>query len=65
MSQYQGDEMDMEGEHGMVEVDDDTYFRGRVMAYSDSDEEEYDDLVCSICWHKPYSFQLFPHDCKR
>ena len=50
MSQHQGDEMDYAADdYEMAEVDDDMYFRGRVMGDSESDDDdEYDHLVCSF-----------------
>ncbi|RVW87107.1 hypothetical protein CK203_027013 [Vitis vinifera] len=46
MSQHQGDEMDYAADdYEMAEVDDDMYFRGRVMGDSESDDDdEYDHL---------------------
>ncbi|KDP29021.1 hypothetical protein JCGZ_16410 [Jatropha curcas] len=47
MSQYQGDEMDyMADDYEMAEVEEDVYFRGRIMgdSESDDDDDEYDHL---------------------
>ena len=50
MSQHEGDEMDYAADdYEMAEVDEDMYFRGRVVGYSESDDDdEYDHLVCSF-----------------
>lgn len=49
MSQHQGDEMDYAADdYEMAEVDEDMHFRGRVVGYSESDDDdEYDHVVCS------------------
>lgn len=51
MSQYQGDEVDyMAEDYEMADVYDDIdeEFRGRGMGDSESDDDEYDHMVCAI-----------------
>ncbi|WCJ29636.1 Transducin/WD40 repeat-like superfamily protein [Euphorbia peplus] len=44
MSQYQGEEMGyMAEDFEMVDVDDDVYFRGRIIGDSESDDDDDDD----------------------
>ena len=55
MSQYQGDDAEyMADEYEMEDVDDemDDEFRGRDMAGSESDVDEYDHMVC-VSTHIP------------
>lgn len=59
MSQNHGDEMEyVTDDNEMAEVEDDTYFRGRVFGDSESDDdddEEYDPLVC----FEPYAIAFY------
>lgn len=51
MSRYQGDEEEIyyvADDYELAEVDDDTYFQARFMGDSESDEDDYDHLVCEL-----------------
>lgn len=61
MSQHQRDEMDhVADDYEMAEVDDDMYFRGRVIGDSESDDEdEYDHLVRSFPTSNSIDYNCF------